>query len=76
MNSRMKHFEFEAQLGPNATIKLPDEFVDQIAAGQPLHVVVMLSDTEQDAIWGRLTAEQFLQGYAESDAIYDKLSEG
>lgn len=30
----------------------------------------------EDQDWAWLTAEQFLKGYAPSDAIYDKLSAG
>ncbi len=30
----------------------------------------------EDQAWAHLTAEQFLKGYAKSDAIYDELSAG
>lgn len=32
-------------------------------------------DTDEDAEWERLTAEEFLKGYAECDAIYDELDD-
>lgn len=32
--------------------------------------------TQEDEVWERLSAEEFLKGYAESDAIYDELPVG
>jgi hypothetical protein len=32
------------------------------------------TDADEQTAWSRLTAEQFLAGYNEADAIYDKLS--
>jgi len=31
----------------------------------------MMPDDEDDQEWAEFTLEQFLQGYADSDAIYD-----
>ena len=33
--------------------------------------MILVPDMDEDAEWAALTAEQFLKGYAESDAIYD-----
>jgi hypothetical protein len=30
-------------------------------------------EAEEEAAWKRFTAEEFLKGYAESDAIYDEV---
>jgi mRNA interferase MazF len=38
-----------------------------------VHVVLMTGDTEEEADWQRLAAEQFFQGYAPGDDIYDQL---
>jgi hypothetical protein len=32
-----------------------------------------MPESTEDHEWARLTAEQFLQGYADGDAIYDEL---
>lgn len=32
-----------------------------------------LEKADEEAAWERFAAEQFLQGYAESDAIYDEV---
>jgi hypothetical protein len=31
------------------------------------------TDLEEQEAWSRLTAEQFLAGYSEADAIYDRI---
>ena len=31
------------------------------------------SDSEEDELWNRMVAAQFFAGYAESDALYDKI---
>jgi hypothetical protein len=35
-----------------------------------------IEDNFDDEDWARLTLDQFLAGYAESDAIYDEMPEG
>jgi len=35
-------------------------------------ILLIPSNDGEDADWSRLTAEQFLKGYAPGDAIYDK----
>lgn len=72
----MKQFEFQTQLGENATIKIPAECATQIPAGQAVHVILLLPETDDESVWRDFAAEQFAQGYAGSDAIYDQLSEG
>jgi hypothetical protein len=72
----MKQFEFDSRLDTNATIKVPHELAAQLTAGQSVRVVVLVPGTDEETAWADLTAEQFLRGYADSDAIYDQLSEG
>ena len=74
------HFEFDTQLGADSTVKIPTNVVAQIDGTQTLRVVLLVPDEDdEDRDWRRLATEQFLKGYAESDAIYDnydELSEG
>ena len=48
----------------------------QIHREQPVRVILLIPEPDEDQNWSYLTAEQFLKGYAESDAIYDSLSAG
>src|SRR5262245_5343019 len=67
----MKTLEFQATLGPGGTLTVPAEVAQQVPPEQPLRVIVLLPDSDEDREWERFTAEQFLQGYADGDAIYD-----
>ena len=69
----MRSVEFEAKLDPGANLKVPDEFAAQIGTDQPHHVILMVPDSDDDPDWRRLTADQFLRTYADSDSIYDKV---
>ena len=72
----MKTLEFQATLGPGGTLTVPVEVARQVPPEQPVRVIVLLPDPDEGSEWERFTAEQFLHGYAEGDAIYDELSAG
>ncbi|MBC8875623.1 MAG: hypothetical protein H8E44_39860 [Planctomycetes bacterium] len=72
----MKHFEFETYVDSDQSLKIPSEFAGQIERDRPVRVVVLVSESQDDHDWSNLTAEQFLQGYSDKDAIYDDLSAG
>ena len=72
----MKTLEFDAQISPDSTLKVPGAFATQIEADQPVHVVLLVPESGEDQDWSRLTAEQFMKDYADSDAIYDDLPSG
>ncbi|MHB1424121.1 MAG: hypothetical protein ACYC3I_13170 [Gemmataceae bacterium] len=70
----MKALAFDAKVNPDNTLPIPTSVAAELPSGQVVRVLVFLPDSSEDADWERLTAEQFLKGYAESDAIYDQLS--
>ena len=80
----MKILEFQTYLKSDNTVKVPPDVATQIqqalasreSGEQPIRVVLLVPESADDRDWPRLTAEQFLKGYAESDAIYDELSAG
>ena len=73
----MLSHEFEAYIKPDGTLAVPAEIAAQIPQGQPIRVIVLVETaSEEDEDWRRLALEQFYKGYAESDAIYDELSNG
>ena len=61
----MKSPEFDAKISPDSTLKAPGAFATQIEADQSVHVVLLVPESGEDQDWSRLTAEQFLKGYAE-----------
>lgn len=70
----MKAVAFETQVHPDQTLPIPSSVAAELPTGQTVRVLVLLPDSSEDADWERLTAEQFLKGYADGDAIYDQLS--
>jgi hypothetical protein len=67
----MKALEFLTTLNPDSTITVPKEIAVQISQEPKIRVLVLIQE-DQDQ-WAQLTTEQFGQGYAESDQIYDQL---
>ena len=59
-----------------AHVQVPADIAAALPPERPLRVIVLVPDTSEDQAWDRLAAEQFLRGYAESDAIYDELPAG
>jgi hypothetical protein len=67
----MKALEFQTRLNPDATLTVPAELAAQIRREQPVRVILLLPELDEDAEWAQMAAEQFLQGYAEGDSLYD-----
>jgi len=70
----MKAFEFQAQVNPDGTVAIPADLCKQISPNQAVRVLLLIAEPNEEAVWSRLTSEQFLQGYDASDAIYDNLT--
>ena len=71
----MPTWHFQTHVNPNLTVTIPIEVARQLSPDSEVHVVLMAKG-DDETNWERLTAEQFLQGYAPGDDIYDQLPEG
>ena len=69
----MKAFEFQSRLGPEGTLVVPADLRHHVGPEQQVRVLMLVSESEDDSEWNRLTTEQFLKGYDASDALYDDL---
>ncbi len=69
----MRALEFQGSLQPDATLKVPEQLARQLAANQTLRVILLVPEDGEELDWERLTAAEFVQGYAPSDDIYDEL---
>jgi hypothetical protein len=76
MNEPVKPLEFAARLNDDRTLTVPPEVAAQLPPGRPLRVLLLVDDSEDERDWVRMATEEFLKGYAESDAIYDELHGG
>ncbi len=71
----MKAFEFQAEPKDGKTLIVPSNIAEQIPLHDSIRVIVLVDEEEDvEREWMRFTNEQFLNGYAESDAIYDERS--
>ena len=69
----MKALEFQGQVNANATLSLPSEVARQLAPERRVRVLLLIADDAEAQAWERLAAQDFLEGYSPSDAIYDQL---
>jgi hypothetical protein len=73
----MKAIEFVTSMRPDGSLSLPPAVAEVLRGHDDLfRVLVLMPDEDGDAEWRRFTAEQFLAGYADSDAIYDEVQPG
>ena len=63
-----------AQLNSDQTLTVPASVIGTIPMGRTVRVLVLFSEPDTDSEWERLAAEDFGQGYVDTDAIYDELS--
>jgi hypothetical protein len=71
----MKTVEFQSELGPDDTLRVPLDVLQRIPRGQTVRVLVLVAEDADDQAWEQLTAAEFGMGYADGDAIYDELSD-
>lgn len=70
----MKAYEFPAKITADGQLDIPAGFSDQLPREKEVRVLLLVPETDQDqSAWARLTAEQFLAGYSDADAVYDRL---
>jgi hypothetical protein len=69
----MRAVRFQTRPSDNRSLEIPAELAAQIPRDQPLQVILLLPEGSDERGWDRLTWEQFLEGYSESDGIYDSL---
>lgn len=69
----MQAVEFTSEVNERGELPVPRDLARTLAHAKKVRVILLFpSDDTEDADWSRLTAEQFLNGYAPGDAIYDK----
>jgi len=66
----MKAIEFQSQLNSDHTLTVPHSVTAAIAIGQAVRVLILIPESDVDREWEQLTAEDFGQGYADTDALY------
>lgn len=72
----MPTWQFDSFLNPNQTVAVPPDIAAQLPTDQTVHVVLVAGQPSDEVSWDRLAAEQFLEGYAPGDDIYDQIPTG
>lgn len=73
---KMKAYELPVKVTPDGNLDLPDALMKMLPRSQIVRVIILVNeprDINEQSAWSRLTAEQFLAGYCEGDAVYDTL---
>ncbi len=72
----MKAYEIPIKVTKEGKIESLDALLELLPRNQVVRVIILIpepTEAEEDAVWSRLTAEQFLAGYSETDSIYDRI---
>jgi hypothetical protein len=72
----MKAYEFPAQLTPEGKLEVDEGLLPSLSIKQTVKVILLIDepdDNAENSAWAKLTAEQFVSGYSEADAIYDNV---
>lgn len=67
----MKAYEYYGEILPDGHLSLPEDLKEKLKADSKIRVMLLLDEDEKT--WDQLSMSQFLKGYSEKDAIYDKL---
>ena len=71
----MRAYELPLEIDRDGKIELPEAIVRQIPAGRTARVIILVpdpADAGEQTAWNCLNTEQFLSGYSEADAVYDR----
>jgi DNA-binding transcriptional regulator/RsmH inhibitor MraZ len=68
----MKALEFKSKIKDNK-ISIPSNLRHKLKANKDVRVILLVEESEvyDDMIFQQLVQEQFLEGYSDSDSIYD-----
>ncbi|RKY65337.1 MAG: hypothetical protein DRP99_00300 [Candidatus Latescibacterota bacterium] len=71
----MKAYEIPVKVSAEGKLELPKSLSALLPREQVVRVIILVPEPtdEEESLWSRLTAEQFLAGYSEADSIYDKV---
>jgi len=74
----MKAYEFQTRVTRDGKFEIPDTLFKKLLRAQVVRLIVLISEPadmkRDEQVWEHLTAEQFLTGYNDSDAIYDQVN--
>ncbi|MEK6590609.1 MAG: hypothetical protein AABZ11_08015 [Nitrospinota bacterium] len=67
----MKAYKYLAEILSDGHLSIPDNLKDKLTGESKIRVMLLLEDEEM--MWRNFTVAEFIKGYSERDAIYDRL---
>lgn len=67
----METYEYYADVLPDGHLSVPEELRERLKTDAKVRVMLLLEN--DDAAWNEFTMNQFVEGYGEGDAVYDRL---
>lgn len=67
----MRAYEYYAEILQDGHSSIPEKLKNALTGESKIRVMLLLEDEE--AMWRNFTVAEFVKGYSEKDAIYDKL---
>lgn len=67
----MKAYEYYADVLTDGHLSIPEDLKGKLKPESKVRVMLLLDD--EDIAWNTFTMSQFLKGYSDKDAVYDKL---
>lgn len=71
----MKAYEFPVKVSLEGTLEIPAPVSELLPRGEIVRVILLVREPDEvyeQKEWSYLAAKEFLEGYAESDSIYDE----
>ncbi|RLC76329.1 MAG: hypothetical protein DRI61_13495 [Chloroflexi bacterium] len=70
----MKAYEIPLKVTEEGELESLELLLKVLPRGREVRAIILISKSEdEDAVWLRLTAKQFLAGYFDTDSIYDRI---
>lgn len=70
----MKAYEIPLRLDKNGKLNIPDKVMSLLKKDETIRTIFLIREDDDDEIsWRMLIKDPFLQGYSETDAVYDKI---
>ena len=72
----MRAYEYSVGVSSEGKLELPDALLKVLLPNQIVRVIILMNeqvDGSADAEWSEVSAKQFLAGYVDTDAAYDKI---
>lgn len=67
----MEAYEYYADVLPDGHLSVPEELRERLKTDAKVRVMLLLEN--DDAAWDEFAMNQFVEGYGEGDAVYDRL---